>query len=174
MTENNCVRCGQSLFKRSEFSYRNKGQLSGPAYVWLRDALREQGFDVSEESIICNKCRCKINQERVAQPLQDATQTLNVTVLLPNVSQAGKSKGSCVICRSPYKSGRTVTIPFNVRLDLLIMFNMNVAEGCVICLSHLDKKTIKPDTPLENSPRKNFSRANTKRCFDASNLIQKL
>ena len=48
MTENNCVRCSQSL-KRSKFSYRNRRQLSGPAYVWLRDALREQGCDVSEE-----------------------------------------------------------------------------------------------------------------------------
>ena len=99
MTEDNWVRCRQSL-KRSKFSYRNRGQLSGPAYVWLRYALIEQGFEVSEESIICNKCRCKMNQERVKPPLQDATQMLNVTVLLPNVSQAGKSKGACVVCRS--------------------------------------------------------------------------
>ena len=112
-----------------------------------------------------------MNQERVKPPLQYATQTLNVTVLLPNVSQAGKSKGACVVCISPYKSGTTVTIPSNVRLDLLIMFNMYVAEGCVICLSHLDKKNIKPDITLENSPRKTSEELIPS---DAPNLIQKL
>ena len=48
---------------------------------------------------------------------------------------------------------------------------MYVAEGCVICLSHLDKKNIKPDTTLENSPRKTSAELIPS---DASNLIQKL
>ena len=54
---------------------------------------------------------------------------------------------------------------------MLIMFNMFVAEGCVICLSNLEKKNLKADTDIPIAPRKPSAELEPE---DASDVIQQL
>ena len=67
-----------------------------------------------------------VNKQLTREPLQELNeaQTSNSTLCLPNIARAGNSKAFCVICRAPYKSGLTVTIPENAELDLLFMFKI--------------------------------------------------
>ena len=170
MASDKCVRCNYNT-KKTKSAYQNRRQLSGPRYAWHRDTLQLEGCAVSEQSFLCSKCRSEVNRVRERPPLQGVIPPLNVPVPLPNTSQAGKSKGACVICRTPYKSGITTCIPLNAGLDMLIMFNMFVAEGCVICLSHLEKKNLKADTDIPIATRKPSAELEPE---DASDVIRQL
>ena len=120
MASDKCVRCRDNT-KKTKSAYQNRRQVLRPSYAWHRDTLQLEGCDVSEQSFLCSKCRSEMNRVRERPPLQEVIPPLNVTVPLPNISQAGKSKGACVICRNPYKSGITTCIPLNARLDMLII-----------------------------------------------------
>ena len=52
---------------------------------------------------------------------------------------------------------------------MIIMFNMFVVEGCVICLSHLYKKNPKADTDIPTAPRKPSAELEPE---DASDVIR--
>ena len=170
MVSDKCVRCNYNT-KKTKSAYQYRRQLSGPSYAWHKDTLQLEGRDVSEQSLFYSKCRSEMNRVHEIPPLQEVTPPLNVTVPLPNISQAGKSKGACVICRTPYKSDITTCIPLNTRLDTLIMFYMFVADGCVNCLSHLDKKNLKADTDIPIAPRQPSAELEPE---DASDVIREL
>ena len=54
-----------------------------------------------KQSILCIKCRSEMIRVRERPHLQEVTPPLNVTIPLPNISQAGIFKGACVLCRTP-------------------------------------------------------------------------
>ena len=77
---------------------------------------------------MCYKCRYVVNKQLTREPCKNEAQASNSTLCLPNIARAGNSKAFCVICRAPYKSGLTVTIPENAELDLLFMFKIYASE----------------------------------------------
>ena len=59
-----CIRCGFNT-KKTFQTYRERRRLIGNTYEWHRNYLRTSGVeDVEEESVICGKCRTKLNKER--------------------------------------------------------------------------------------------------------------
>ena len=59
-----CIRCGFNTKKTCQ-TYRERRRLIGNTYEWHRNYLRTSGVeDVEEESVICGKCRTKLNKER--------------------------------------------------------------------------------------------------------------
>ena len=98
-------------------------------------------------------------------------QESNIILPLPNVAQAVKSKAVCVICRLPYESGLTITIPSNARLDLLINFSVFALDDWVICKTHLDRTNLKADVELVGTPRKKSTEL---QLDDAPDLIKNL
>ena len=59
-----CIRCGFNTKKTCQ-TYKERRRLIGNTYEWHRNYLRTSGVeDVQEESVICGKCRTKLNKER--------------------------------------------------------------------------------------------------------------
>ena len=59
-----CIRCGFNTKKTCQ-TYRERRRLIGNTFEWHRNYLRTSGVeDVEEESVICGKCRTKLNKER--------------------------------------------------------------------------------------------------------------
>ena len=98
-----CIRCGFNT-KRTCETYRERQRLIGNTYEWHRNYLRTSGVDnAEEESVICRKCRTKLNQERDIVVSDD----FDTTAVLENITKIGQTSSKCAVCGALVKSGVT-------------------------------------------------------------------
>ncbi len=66
--DDKCAWCGYNTRKNGQ-AYSARRKLEGPAWKWYRDYLNtfENCSEVTEDSIICNKCRIKLVKVRENQ-----------------------------------------------------------------------------------------------------------
>ena len=149
-----CIRCGFNTKKTCQ-TYRERRRLIGNTYEWHRNYLRTSGVeDVEEESVICGKCRTKLNKERdIAVTDDPAVQSTDhdSTVVLEHITKIGQTSSKCVACGALVKSGVTTLIPHNARMDLLIYHDLLVDSNSRICRSHLDGVNLKSAVEVQSN-----------------------
>ena len=113
-----CAFCNYNT-KKSQKAYRGRRLLSGNAYDWHRNYLANacQIDGISEESVLCKKCRTKLDKIKIEDASLtspavdnemrsdddgDADENCPVPEPQPNVSvnvqRVGKTHAKCVVC----------------------------------------------------------------------------